>query len=195
MSYTDKIGCYQADCKVILGRLKMFSDYVKEFSQGLAANSRGLDAGAGPDGPNGKYFSHCILDGCDTNTAVVDSLGPEYRQTFTYQLGSDKRLPYQDSELDFVVCSCVIQHLASEEELNLAFREIERVLKSGGKFYLSFKMGSHDTNLTHFNSYYNEERTFRVFDSEKLHFHGKMLDKEFLLDDNCISYTKIVFQK
>ncbi len=195
MSYTDKIGIYQADCGVILGRHKMFSDYIKEFARELEGGLVGVDLGSGPNGPNGKYFSHCVLDGCDLNRDVVDSLGPEYRETFTYQLGSDQKLPYQDGELDFVVCSCVIQHLSCEDELSAAFNEIARVLKVGGKFYLSFKTGSHDSNLTHFNSYYQEERTFRVFDSEKLNFPGKILDKEFLLDDNFIPYAKIVFQK
>ena len=195
MSYTDKIGCYQADCKIILGRREMFSDYIKEFAEELEERSCGVDLGSGPGGPNGKYFSHCVLDGCDADSNVVDSLGSEYRQTFTYQLGSDKRLPYEDGELDFVVCSCVIQHLSCESELNSAFREIERVLRTGGKFYLNFKTGTHDTDLKHFNSYYNEERTFRVFDSDKLSFSGKILDKEFLLDDNFIPYAKIVYKK
>lgn len=38
-----------------------------------------------------------------------------------------------------------------------------RVLKKGGSFYLMYKAGAHDTILTHFNSYYQQERSFRVF--------------------------------
>lgn len=193
MSYSDKIGCYQGDCPVLLGRYSMFSDYIKEFS--LTVSGKGLDLGTGPNGVAGKYFTHCILDGCDAEIAVVDSLAEEYNQRFYYILGSEEKLPYQDQELDFVICSCVIQHLPSEKELVKGLEEIKRVLKKDGKFYLMFKSGSHDTNLVHFNKYYNEERTFRVFEPSNIIklFDCTVEESENLLDDNWIPYSKIVF--
>ena len=193
--YKDKIFSYQSDCPVLLGRFGMFSDYVKEFAESLKSGSKGLDIGSGPGGKNGQYFSHCVLNGCDVELEVVDSLGKEYNETFTYRVGGNERLPYSDEELDFVLCSCVIQHLGGEKELNRALDEIFRVLKKDGVFYLMFKSGSHNTLLTHFNSYYNEERTFRVFEAEKLQFKGEVLSQENLLDSNYIPYTKIIYRK
>jgi len=198
MSYLNKIGCYQADCKVLLGRVGMFSEYIQEFSK--TVEGRGLDLGTGPKGPNGKYFSHCTLDGCDVEMKIVESLGNEYNEVFTYQMGSSHKLPYKNGELDFLICSCVIQHLNSEEELKIALCEIARVLKSGGKFYLMFKAGTHNTLLTHFNSYYSEERTFRVFEGNKISEICETLNlqldsSENLLDDNWIPYTKMIFIK
>ena len=193
--YKDKVGNYQADCPVLLGRFGMFSDYVKEFAESLKPGSKGVDLGTGPRGENGKYFSRCTLDGCDVEPEVVDSLGREYNETFIYRMGGESKLPYDDEELDFVVCSCVIQHLGSEEELKRAFDEIWRVLKKGGLFYLMFKTGSNNTLLTHFNSYYNEERTFRVFEANKLQFKGEIVSQENLLDSNYIPYTKIIYRK
>ena len=58
-----------------------------------------------------------------------------------------------------------------------------------------FKSGTHNTLLTHFNSYYNEERTFRVFDPSKLKFQGENVSEENLLDSNWIPYTKIIYRK
>ena len=193
--YASKVGNYQSDCAVLLGRFGMFSEYVKEFANGLSEGLRGLDIASGPGGCAGKYFTKQILDGCDVEPEVVDSLGKEYNETFTYRLGSDTKLPYEDEELDFVVCSCVIQHLGGEEELNRAFDEVWRVLKMGGLYYIMFKSGTHNTLLTHFNSYYNEERTFRVFEAEKLQFKGQVLSRENLLDSNYIPYTKIIYRK
>lgn len=193
--YKDKLFSYQADCPVLLGRLGMFSEYVKEFADGLSKGLRGLDLGTGPCGSAGKYFTNQILDGCDVEPEVVDSLGKEYNETFTYRLGSETKLPYNDEELDFVVCSCVIQHLASEEELGKGMDEVYRVLRKGGLLYLMQKSGSHNTLLTHFNSYYNEERTFRVFEPSKLRFQGEIISEENLLDSNWIPYTRIIYRK
>ena len=193
--YASKVGNYQADCPVLLGRFGMFSEYVKEFAESLSEGLRGLDLGTGPSGCAGKYFTKQILDGCDVEPEVVDSLGKEYNETFIYRLGSEMNLPYGNEELDFVVCSCVIQHLGGEEELKRAFDEVYRVLKKGGLFYLMFKSGSNNTLLTHFNSYYGEERTFRVFEADKLKFQGEVVSQENLLDSNYIPYTKIIYRK
>ena len=195
MSYAEKIGSYQADCKVLLGRCEMFSQYIQEFAKSVTG--RGLDLGSGPGGPNGKYFSHCILDGCDVEREVVDSLGKEYNEIFTYRMGSEQSLPYKDGELDFCISSCVIQHLNSEEELKIGLDEIQRVLKRGGKFYLMFKAGTHNTLLTHFNAYYSEERTFRVFEASNIAnlLSLQLESSENLLDDNWIPYTRMIFSK
>ena len=193
--YRDKINCYQADCPVLLGRLTNFSNYIKEFAESLKSGSRGLDVGSGPGGKNGQYFPHCVLNGCDVEPEVVDSLGKEYHETFIYRVGGEIGLPYDNEELDFVVCSCVIQHLGGKEELERAFDEVSRVLKKGGLFYLMFKSGSNNTLLTHFNSYYKEERTFRVFEADKLKFEGEVVSQENLLDSNYIPYTKIIYRK
>lgn len=125
--------------------------------------------GAGPGGYTSKFFTQCdALYGCDANPAVVESLPGKYEQKFEYALGKGEKLPYKDGELDFVVCSCVIQHLNSEEELEESLREMTRVLKKGGALYLMYKAGNHATMLTHFSYYYNQPRAFRVYDPEKV---------------------------
>lgn len=196
MSYANKIGIYQGDCKVLLGKYENFSDYVREFSETITGF--GLDLGAGPNSPNGKYFPHCILDGCDLEKEVVESIGDNYKNKFQYCLGSEEKLPYEDNTLDFLICSCVIQHLSSFQKLQIAFQEIHRVLKPQGKFYLMFKAGTNDTLLTHHNSYYNEERTFRVFDPINVLNLSKdffLLSSETLLEDNWIPYSCCIFEK
>ena len=92
-----------------------------------------------------------------------------YRRTFLYNLGSSQQaLPYQDNTLDFVACSCVVQHLNSFAELKTGLTEIARVLKPSGQLYLMFKAGANDQILTHFNAFYGEIRSFRVFEPEAI---------------------------
>jgi SAM-dependent methyltransferase len=200
MSYQNKITNYQGDCSVLLGSHQLFSDYIKEFSD-RSGFGKGLDIGAGPQGPNGKFFTKCLqLDGCDADPLVVHSLPKTYSKRFQYSLGKNELLPYQDQSLDFIICSCVIQHLSSFEELKNGIKEIYRVLKKGGSFYLMFKSGTNDTELTHTNEYYGEVRTFRVFSpsailklGQEVGFIPTYSDK--LLDDNWIPYCCNTFEK
>jgi SAM-dependent methyltransferase len=199
--YSDKIHNYQGDCKIFLGKYKRFSDYISIFACTIPENSKVLDLGTGPNGCNGKYFAHCILDGCDIEQAVLDSLKsvPEYKNIFLFSLGNGL-LPYSENSLDVVVCSCVIQHLGNRDELKKGIEDISCVLKNKGKFYLMFKAGNHDTFLTHFNIYYNQERTFRVFDPDKIikycsNYSLNLIEKELLLDDNWIPYCMLIFEK
>lgn len=52
-----------------------------------------------------------------------------------------------------------------------------RVLKKGGQLYLMYKAGTHDSLLTHFNGYYRQERTFRVYSPESV---NELLNKHGL---------------
>jgi ubiquinone/menaquinone biosynthesis C-methylase UbiE len=199
MSYKDKLSNYQWDCLVEVGCHSRFSDYIAEFSR--TVSGKGVDIGAGPGGHNGQFFTHCKeIDGCDADIDVVSTLPTDtYSNTYQYFLGH-QNLPYLESELDFVVCSCVIQHLNNFEELEKGIKEISRVLKSGGQFYLMFKAGSNDTTLTHFNSYYQQKRTFRVFSPSNIIDLCKsnnltLSTVEKLVDDNWIPYCCLTFTK
>lgn len=203
MSYSNKLNNYQSDCKVLLSEEyskgnKNFSDYIKDFSTHVIGH--GLDLGVGPGSPNGKYFPNCKLDGCDVDYNVLDSITGEYHQSFMYTLGGKEPLPYTAESLDFLICSCVVQHVNSSDELESGFSEIFRVLKKAGLFYLMFKCGTHDTVLTHTNSYYNEERSFRVFCPavvEKIltQIGFFVYERDIFMDSNWIPYCRIVAVK
>ena len=140
------------------------------------------------------------MDGCDADEDVVNSLPQEkYKKRFQFKLGSDK-LPFKDGEKDFVICSCVIQHLDSFSQLEEGIKEIARVLKKGATFILIFKCGSNDSLLIHFNEYYKEQRTFRVYNPQSVIELGTKMglmveQNELFMDDNWIPYTQLVFRK
>lgn len=202
--YSNKIGIYQGDCEVLLGKYPNFSDYIKNFSR--AQFGRGLDLGCGPGACNGRFFKFCRLDACDAEQAVVDSVPndlnvyeePLYRDRFLHVLGRDT-LPYAKGELDFVILSCVIQHLNSFDELKHGLNEINRVLKTNGQLFFMFKSGTNDTLLTHHNSYYGEDRTFRVFHPQNIQDYVeknnfRIIYQDNLLDDNFIPYSCFVLE-
>lgn len=203
--YANKINNYQYDCNIILGKYQKFSHYMEEFSKnivndknGLKYTNKGLDIGIGPGGYNAKYFSHCQLDGCDVSENVLNS-AKNYHHTFLYNLGRDI-LPYAQDSLDFVVCSCVVQHLNSFNELEHGINEISHVLKYNGMLYLMFKIGNNDTILSHYNGYYREKRKFRVYEPDKVSVlcarYGLFeKQREIFLDDNWIPYCCLIVQK
>lgn len=200
MSYKNKLLNYQGDCPVLLGRLSMFSEYVKEFAQRQVGD--GLDIGAGPKGPNSEYFKHVTnLDGCDADDQVVQSLPYiTYKQRFVYRLGTTQLLPYDHACKDFIICSCMIQHLNSFHELEIAMKDMSNVLKLGGELFLIFKAGTNDSELTHFNQYYQEQRTFRVFHPDQVmelanKYQLTVVTLDTLLDNNWIPYCSIIFTK
>lgn len=205
--YKDKIQNYQGDCEVLLGKYSSFSEYIKEFSHSIPRGSKGLDIGAGPKGCNSKFFTHCQLDGCDAELEVVESLelvdsNGNYSKKFQYFFGKEEKLPYPDNTFDFIICSCMIQHLNSFAELETGISEVSRVLKKNleGKFYLMFKAGTNDTDLVHTNRYYNQERKFRVFMPQDVSalcekYKLVVLTQEYLLDDNFIPYCLLIFSK
>ena len=197
MSYSNKIGCYQGDCNVLLGRFPKFSEYVKDFSRTQSGN--GLDLGCGPGACNGKFFQSCTLDGCDADESVVESFPENYQDRFVFKLGKDT-LPYDEKSKDFVILSCVIQHLNSYDELVMGLTDVARILKPTGQLFLMFKSGANNTLLTHYNEVYNEIREFRVFHPNKIEELVKILKLqviscENLLDDNWIPYSCMVVEK
>ncbi len=53
-----------------------------------------------------------------------------------FKIGSAIKIPYKDKQFDTVVCWEVIEHIPKGTEIDM-FREVGRVLKDGGTFYLS----------------------------------------------------------
>ena len=199
---------YECDCPVLSGTFSRFSDYIKDASKGQHGDV--LDIGAGPKGGYCNYFTGVnSIDGCDADQAVVDSLPSNvYRQRFVYLLGGPDPLPYSVESKDLIICSCVIHHLGSSEELSGALSEISRVLRWGGTFFLMFKAGAHDTLLTHFSHFYDIERSIRVFDPDKViemaakyglrlgvQKDSVMSAKEILVDPNWLVNCCLVFTK
>jgi SAM-dependent methyltransferase len=204
--YTGMVASYECDSPVVLGRFNALFGYARQFASSQLGD--GLDIGAGPGGGYAKLFENASnLDCCDTDDAILASISHEKcNRKFVYFLGGSDVLPFDDNCKDFVVCSHVIHHLGSSGELDIALRDISRVLRRGGALYLVFKAGTHDHTLTHYSTFYNGERTLRVFDplvvKDMASRHGLCLDQEvdtvcdeMFIDPNYLANCCLVLRK
>ena len=90
-----------------------------------------LDLGCG----EGEFLRHGKehMHGVDPNARVIRKL---HAQGYAVVQGSASHLPYERSEFEVVHCHNVIEHM----DIDTAYRmlkEVERVLKPGGRFILS----------------------------------------------------------
>jgi arsenite methyltransferase len=109
-----------------------------EFKEGMTVLD--LGSGAGIDcfiaskyvGPKGKVIgvdmTEVMVQKANENKAKVKAANVEFR------LGDIENLPVQNDTVDRVISNCVINLVPDKE---IAFKEIHRVLKPGGRFTVS----------------------------------------------------------
>ncbi|MCL4867956.1 MAG: methyltransferase domain-containing protein [Anaerolineae bacterium] len=102
--------------------------------------ARVLDAGAG-EGQYKHYFAHTRYTGLDL--AVGDHA---WNYTALDVLGDLRQLPFPDNSFDAAVCIQTLEHV---NEPMRVINEIGRVLKPGGRFYLSAPMSWHQHQKPH----------------------------------------------
>lgn len=105
--------------------------FVENVAKSLPAGSSILDAGAG-ESVYKKLFCHCNYKAIDLavgesrwNYANLDYVGPLHE------------MPIEDGMFDAVLCTQVLEHLEWPRE---SVKEMHRVLKPGGKLYMTVPM-------------------------------------------------------
>lgn len=121
----------QVKTKMTRSRLNTHKPAIAHFAENAAKSaSKGalvLDAGAG-DSPYKKYFDHCKYEA--TDISIRDA--HDYQEvTMVCDLTS---IPVENSKYDLVLCTQVLEHVS---EPGKVLKEINRVLKKGGKLWLS----------------------------------------------------------
>ncbi|GAA4232598.1 class I SAM-dependent methyltransferase [Actinomadura meridiana] len=141
---------------------------------GPCAGLRVLDAGCGEG-----YLSRTMaaagaeVDGIDACEALVEAASsypsPEGTANFTYASVDD--LPFKDDTFDLVVCNHLFSHLPDPTD---AFRELGRVMKSGGRLIL---LTLHPCFYVH-----HSERGARDSVPAAQYFGGRGIAQRFLVD-------------
>lgn len=102
-------------------------DFVMGVASALPAGTRVLDAGAG-DAPYRELFEHCEYVTADWENS------PHPSGAKSDIVGSLEALPVDDGSFDAVLSTQVLEHVA--EPLRV-LRELHRVVRSGGRLYLT----------------------------------------------------------
>lgn len=102
---------------------------VDQFLTSLSSGTFGMDVGCG----NGKYFkvnSTISIVGCDTCEKLIRIAND--KSPFTL-LSNALSLPITSGKFDFVISIAVIHHLSTENRRIMVIKEMERMLRVGGK--------------------------------------------------------------
>jgi SAM-dependent methyltransferase len=115
---------------------------VERFAATLSPGSRILDAGAG-DSPYRELFAHCEYVSHDWPAS------PHERASEADIVGDLCALPVEDASFDAVLCTEVLEHVATPE---LAARELCRVLRPSGSLLVTvpFVAQLHEEPHDHF---------------------------------------------
>jgi SAM-dependent methyltransferase len=116
------------------------SRFVARIAQDLPAGASVLDAGAG-ECVYKRLFSHCLYKAIDLavgedkwNYANLDYIGPLHD------------MPIGSAQFDAVLCTQVLEHLEWPRE---SVKEMYRVLKPGGRLYLTVPMAQNEHQVPH----------------------------------------------
>jgi SAM-dependent methyltransferase len=109
--------------------------FVEDVAKNLATGSSILDAGAG-ESVYKKFFSHC-------NYKAIDLAVGESRWNYTNldYIGFLHEMPIEDEIFDAVLCTQVLEHLEWPRE---SVKEMHRVIKPGGKLYITAPMAQNE---------------------------------------------------
>ena len=103
---------------------------VKDFTNLIIDNSNILEIGCG----NGKNMEYILktnsvnLIGIDTCKKFVSMC---QEKKLNVILGDALKLHFEDSKFDYVLCIAMFHHLLTEEEQDISFKEMLRVMKTG----------------------------------------------------------------
>lgn len=115
-------------------------DFVGRMAASVPAGARVLDAGAG----EGRYrsdFAHTRYVGVDL---AVGDAGWDYHALDA--LGSLIELPFRNGTFDAVMCAQVLEHVPEPRRV---LQEIARVLKPGGRLFLTAPQSWHQHQKPH----------------------------------------------
>ncbi len=108
---------------------------VIDFLEQVQPRSKILDVGCG----NGKYLSvrmDCQVYACDACPTLANIAKQKHPHAHI-SVANAMSLPYDNNAYDNAICIAVLHHLSTPEKRSTAIKELIRVLKPGGKAFIT----------------------------------------------------------
>lgn len=157
MAYQQKIiECYNATAE---NYARQFIDelshkhldrlLLKQFAE-ENKNGKCIDFGCGPGQTTKFLFDSGIksIIGTDISPAMI-SKAKQINPHINFEVADILHLQYKDGSFSSAIAFYAIVHFTLDE-LKTAFKEIDRILKSGGQFLFSFHIGSEIKHVDNF---------------------------------------------
>lgn len=107
--------------------------HVAGFVEGLARAENALDLGVG-DGRVAAMIDAARLIGADVSQVALDRARTRVPDAELVLIEPDEPLPFADNAFDLVTCIETLEHV---RDVQLAFSEMRRVLRPGGRLALT----------------------------------------------------------
>jgi ubiquinone/menaquinone biosynthesis C-methylase UbiE len=112
--------------------------HLSEFIRSLAPAEEALDLGVG-DGRLASQIQARRLTGADVSQVALDRAALRLPAATLVLIEPDEPLPFNDNVFDLVTCIETIEHV---RDVQLAFSEMRRVLRPGGRLALTTPIAS-----------------------------------------------------
>ncbi|MBN8547704.1 MAG: methyltransferase domain-containing protein [Deltaproteobacteria bacterium] len=112
--------------------------WVAKKASSLASGTKVLDIGAGTC-PYRNLFSHCEYKTHDFKQYTGEKLGGTSEYGHIDYVSDIKSIPVPDASFDVLLCTEVFEHVPEPIE---ALREMSRIVKPGGRIFITAPLGS-----------------------------------------------------
>lgn len=112
--------------------------WVASKAASLPAGTKVLDVGAGTC-PYRNLLSHCVYKTHDFKQYTGEKLGGTAEYGHIDYVSDVKSIPVPDGSFDIILCTEVLEHVPEPIE---ALREMARIVKPGGKIFITAPLGS-----------------------------------------------------
>jgi SAM-dependent methyltransferase len=114
--------------------------------KGVKPGGAALDLGSGTGWVVQELLGRGMsVDGCDITPIAVERLSERFPQARFFQIAlGTTPLPRDDASFDVVIALDVTYHMTDDDLWREAVRDVGRVLRPGGRFLFSDRLGDHD---------------------------------------------------
>lgn len=161
---------------------------VKRFLDSLTSHTKLLEVGCG-NGKNMLYRSDIDAVGIDISDEQVSICKSK---DLNVQKATMTSLPFSDASFDNIICIAVYHHLETDNERKQSLQEMYRVLKTGGKLFLTVWAMEQEVSSKRKFTHSDSMVSYKVDDST--HYRYYHIYSEGMLENEIKRFSNFVVE-